>query len=352
MSTPARRSHIVFDHPSAIQIGDWLRKHVLTYSDEKGDCDKLIIRHFTHDGRLQGDVSTIRIDKEIFEQENGIDWIVQQVCEAAQGHADSLASGVQTFGVYAHYRSDSSYSPHRKFRVAAQESVDPANHGLEPSEPATPQGLLSQLMRHNEANTRLSVTQSSNLVQILMEDNRSQRQLIERMLAQSVDLAGMMQEMMDNATHRRIEEKKAETTQQITSTIFEHLKLILPVIFNKLAGEKIAPESDASFTMFAALWETMPEAQQQDFVTKFLNPAQATVFANFLELYEKRKRQLTSKENAAPINPTRLFENKITNTEDPHTSSDPQLSKLEKGVRSFKSHLQGLPSLPTSKPET
>jgi hypothetical protein len=353
-STPSSREDdnvIQYNHPSAPQVGRWVRHHVFNQSDEHGDCYKFVIKHITVNKKANGDVGEVKVDPHIREN-NGLDHLIDEICTMAQQDANAMREGVQTYGIFAYYRK-SDFTPRTYFRVAAEEAFDQSeNNGHDPSEPATERGHLAQMMRHNEALARLSVVNTQNLIETLMRDNASQRAVLEKQGAQIMDAAALIQESLDNSTARRIAEKEAATKQELVGSMLEHVKLMLPVIVNKLAGQKITPESDPSFTLLASLFESLTREQQQRLFTELLSPSQAAVLAEFVDTYEKRKRTLTSKPDQQgqppPLNLGLMFdktEDRLR-TMDTSKSADPQLTSMETRAQSFKTTFaRPLPSI-------
>jgi hypothetical protein len=335
------------DHPAAGQISRWVRHHAL---GTEFQIDKFVIRHLSVNKRPTGDVGLIRPDVTTFEH-GGIDRIINQICHMAQQDANSAREGVQTYGVYAYYKN-SDYSPRKFFRVSAEESFDQEEGDGSSSEPATEKGLVSQLMRHLEATMRTTTIHTHTLIETLMRDNQSQRLLIEKQMAQSIDFAAIIQESLDNSTARRIAEKDANTKAEMVGSAFEHLKLLFPVILNKLTGQKIAPETDPSFTLLAALLESLSPEQQQKLITEFLSPAQGAVLAEVIETYDKRKKTLTVPDQQNPSRPTLNLGAMFDKTTDRMKSIDrtagidPQITTMEKHAVSFKDAFsRPLPSL-------
>ena len=309
-----------------------------------GNCYKLTLRHFSVNKKPQGDVGTVPVTRAYSDDVGGVDALVSQVVAMAQEDANNLHSGIQTYGVFAHFKDDQNYTPRCMFRVAAQEEYDPETSAADPSEPANERGLISQLMRHNEAIMRNSVMQSSYLLDTLRQENASQRELLQSQAEQSIEMAALIQETMDNATARRISERESETKQGMMTSVFEHLKLIFPVMLNKLAGQKIAPETDQSFQLLAGFFESLSQEQQQALIAN-LNPAQGAIFAEFLDTYERRKKAITSSDSPGPkINLAKLFDPIKEQVDKEHDSNDPKLARMEGHVKSFRDVFKTLPA--------
>jgi predicted DNA-binding ribbon-helix-helix protein len=332
------RALIEYDHPAGPAVGLWLRENILVNNNELGPCYKLVVKHFSVGKKPQGDVGNIRVPANLAEESGAIDALISEVVNRAQTDANNLHSGIQLYAVFAYYTKNQNYTPRFFFRVSAQEEYDPEASGGDPTETPDARGLTTQLMRHLEAMARTTTMNTGFLIQTLQQENASQRQLIHQQLEASVEMGALIQETLDNSSARRISEKEAENKQSMMGAVFEHLKLLFPVILNKLAGQKITPETDQSFNLLASLFESMSSEQQQILVTQFLNPAQASVFAEFLGTYEKRKRTLTSSD-ASPglkLNLPAMFD-KLSDQNNPdRPSSDPVISRQETHAKSFR----------------
>ena len=342
--TAPRPATIEYDHAAAPQIGQWLRQNILTIDDDNGACYKLVVRHFSVTKKPQGDVTTIKIPDSLGVDPDRIDALVSEVIQAAQDDANNLHSGLQLYAVFAYFAKNQHYTPRRYFRVGAEEEYDPEAGGADPSETPDGRGLVAQTMRHLEAVFKTSVMNTSYLIETLQRENAGMRQTIQQQGEQTIEMGALIQETLDNSTARRLAEKEAENKQNMIGTVFEHLKLLLPVILNKVAGQKITPETDPSFQLLAALFEGMPGEQQQALVTQFLTPTQAVVFSEFLDTYEKRKRALTSADaNGPSLNITKLFDSVKEQSAASSETQDPKLASLEKHAKSFREALNKKP---------
>ena len=328
---------IEYDHQAAPQIGRWMRLNVLVSTPENGPCYKLGIKHYSINKKPQGDVTVIPVPASLSTDAGGIDALISQVVQAAQEDANNLKSGIQLYAVFAHYKKNPGYTPRCYFRVSAEEEYDPEVSGCDPSEPSNEKGLVSQLMRHCEAIMRTSTMNTSYIIEALRQENANQRMLINQQAEQSVEMGAIIQESLDNFTARRISEREAETKQNMMAAVFEHLKLLFPVILNKLAGQPIAPETDASFNLLAALFESMSQEQQQALVEQFLKPEQIPLFAEFLETYDKRKKALASTKPTRdqPLNLPKLYDT-LKEQSSSNQTQDPKLADMEKHAKSFR----------------
>jgi hypothetical protein len=298
------------------QISHWVRQHVGLHDAENGKCKKLVLRHLTIDRRPQGDVHTFNITEDAgLLGTEAADKIINQVASHAQRDANDLSSGVQTYAIYAYYTKNANYCPRKIFRVAAEDEIE---RDVGPSEPPTEKGLTQMLMRHLEVGNKNSMVAMGYLFSTFQKELEGQRNQNAKFMSQQTEMAMLVQDVLNEGSKRRIDERKAEIVAQMTEGGFEHLKTILPIIANKLLGKGTIPENgmDSEFYALAALLETMDEKQQR-FFAESLRPDQMQLLGVLLEKYEKRKKEIATVDSkkggglpadGVPRRLTRLFE--------------------------------------------
>lgn len=340
-------NHSVLEH----QVGQWIRDQVLA---KKFACKELVLRHLTMDSRPQGDVDRYDIPVGDLTPAHDVDVIVGQVVEAAQKDADTLGGSVQMYALYAYF-ANSDHTPRRVFRVSPQTDFD---RDVSPSEPANEKGLAAQAMRHLEAVMRTSTASQGYLFSLLERQVQRLQDKDERAQQQQLDMMVLMQDVLDGAHSRRLEERKAETSQGMRENAMEYLKVAAPIILNRLAGRPVLPEKNRAFMLLASLLENL-SPEQQNFLRGSLDPAQLTVLAEILAEYEKDKAAFVGEAKTSPQaagnelppaedqgdpatpKPPRMFqkvrERLLEGTDQP---TDPLLRRLESHGASFARHLK------------
>ena len=276
------------------QIKNWVRQHVCQVDPEHGKCKKVVIRHLNIDKKPQADVHTINIASDpAFEGTEIADKIISEISDHAQQDANDMKSGVQTYGLYAYYTKSINYVPRKVFRVPAEEDFEPDGG---PSEPPTEKGILQQLMRHNEINSKNSLVAMGYIMQTFQKEINEQRSMNKTFMSQQVDTMLLLQETMNDHHKRRTDEKKSEMEMTVYEGIFEHLKIILPIVANKLAGKEIFPaKMERELYVLASFLENL-DPKQQTALRDMLSPQQLTMLAELLGMYEERKHKLTGEE--------------------------------------------------------
>lgn len=340
----------------AAQIADWMRDHVVVAKPGLGRCKHLVLRHVSLAGKPQGDVGRFSIvaDEGIVGE---IDMYVNRIVEAAQRHADDCASGIQKYALYAHYTDDTSFVPHKIFRVSAED--ESARDSVAPSEPATAEGLTSQLMRHLESTQRTSASKDSFTFEILMRQLKTLSEKDARNEQQRLDMIMVMQDALNEAHGRRLKERTEESNVALKEGLFEQIKLLVPIIANRVAGKSVLPEVDKSFLLMANFLETL-RPEQQIFLRDSLDGPQVALMAEILGEYEKKKATFTgnkeiSQGNVTSNTPTNLpslpnippsvtpfsrLDERINGAET--SSSDPIIKQLEEKGANFNSRFNDL----------
>jgi hypothetical protein len=272
------------------QLDNFVRQHVCLIDNDHGRCKKIIVRHLNIDKKPQGDIISVPVSTDpALEGSQSVSHIISQIADAAIRDANDLNSGIQTYAAYAYYTLDANYVPRKVFRVAAEEEID---RTVGPSEPPTEKGLTSQLMRHLEVVSKNALVGMGYIMQTFQKEISEQRAMNAKFMAQQVDMAVLVQDILNEGHKRRLEEKESELKISITEGVFEHLKVALPIIANRLAGKEIfAPKMERELYMLATLLENL-SPEQQNILQNILKPEQMAVLAELLGMYEKRKEKL------------------------------------------------------------
>jgi len=272
------------------QIKSFIRHNVCLVDKENGRCKKLVLRHLNVDKKPQGDVHTINIGSDpALEGLEMVDKVILEVADYAQRDANDQQSGVQTYAVFAYYTVNLNYVPRKIFRVAAEDEIE---RDTGPSEPPSEKGLLMQLMRHNEVNSKNSMVGMGYILATLQKENQQLREHNRLKSENEIDNLILVQELLNDGHKRKIEEKQSEIFTGMLEGSYEHLKVLLPIIANRVAGTDVFPPTmDREMYLLSSFLENL-SPEQQAFMQKDMSPAQLTLLGELLGLYEKRKHKL------------------------------------------------------------
>jgi hypothetical protein len=334
------------------QLQQWIRDQVLV---KKLNCEKLILRHVTMEGRPQGDVDQYDVPVGDLTPAHDVDVMAGQIMAAAQADADAVGGSVQMYALYASFKN-SDYLPRKTFRVSPQ--LADFDRDVSPSEPPNEKGLAGQAMRHLEAVMRTSVASQGYLFSLFERQVQRLTDKDERADQQKIDMMLLVQDVINEAHTRRLEERKAEASQGMKENALEYLKVAGPIILNRLAGKPVFPEPNKAFMLMASLLENL-RPEQQAFLRDGLDPAQLTVLAEIMGEYEKDKAAFERKtggstpqatgnslppteelgDNETPKPPKMFQRVRDRLLEGDDLSKDPVLRRLEQRGASFTQHL-------------
>jgi len=268
------------------QLEDWVRRTV-AYPDTKlhGKCSKVALRHLNLSNQVQGDVNTFQVKLEDG-AEDEIAPLLHQIAEAAQGDANDQNSGVQKYAVYAYFPADKLYVPRKIFRVAPLD--EEVERDVVPSEPPTEKGLVAQTMRHLEAVMRHATVAQGYQMQVMQREMERISSMNEKFSQREIDFLVLFQDTMNDATKRRLAERKEEAGIAMKEEALSKLSTLLPVIVNRIAGKPVLPQEDTSFMLMSSLLENLTD-EQQKILFNTLTDAQRMTLAEVLSEYEKKK---------------------------------------------------------------
>jgi len=178
-----------------------------------------------------------------------------EIFEMSADVAKSMV-GMARFRLFAKVKSQE-FRAQYPFVVRGQAMLSP--DGLPPpmglvteSEPATPTGMVGQVMRHNEAIMRMMIESMGAMTEGLRQENEALRSRVIR--AEEVWQAGRekLEDLMDRSMDRQIKEtkelaheaRKDRLVTAATDQFMPHLAKTLPALIAKVSGGAVAGDAD------------------------------------------------------------------------------------------------------------
>jgi hypothetical protein len=215
----------------------------------------------------------------------------------AQEDADGCGPVIQRYVVLAFRKGDTKPVSKFPFRMRGEMDVDLDEESGE--EPATMKGLLMQLMRHNEATTRTLVQATATLMTSMTRRLESSDKLTEGLIKDRTENFKMLEEARSEQHTRDMDLMLTEAEQSRKDKAFEKLMTLVPLVINKIAGQKILPDSSDPLMMM--LEPLIGSLNQEQFakIQSTLNPEQTIMFVEMLQAFQKHKQLTngTAKEN-------------------------------------------------------
>jgi hypothetical protein len=221
------------------RIARWMRG--LWADDVEATPDKLALRHVAVSDRQIDVASFVVTDKPSDDQEA----LLSRIEESLENDADGLG-GVQKYVLLA-LREGRPLS-RLPLRVASSMDDGGSSDSLE-SEPANSKGLLAQLMRHNEVQSRMFAMSMGQVVSTMQRTIARLQETVEvadeRRLA-AVDVA---EDMLTRGHERAALTQMVEDNRAAKTALFESVKAAMPFVaqyLRKAAGMSVETTSVAT----------------------------------------------------------------------------------------------------------
>lgn len=264
------------------KLKDWLSTQFYRHDDSLGPCCKLICRHLGNDGRAKtGDVFQIMVpnnEKVVNVDDDELEIMTNQIEASVLEDAEGIG-GVQKYQLLSYHTKVARQVCRYTFRQAGP---DLDEYEDELTENATTKGHMGQMMRHNEALTRIAVMGANQALNLQNRTISRQAELIENLLGKRIEEFELIENLQSQQHERDLATKAEENKQLRYQELFEKGKILLPVLANKIAGRKLLPEeSDPMVETLKSFAETLSPAQISDIMPK-LKPEQQIALMEFL----------------------------------------------------------------------
>jgi hypothetical protein len=151
------------------------------------------------------------------------------------------------------------------------------------SEPNNKDGLLAQLMRHNEATNRIS---SATFVQLFGMMSRHAEQLAERceaLTTRHVEMLDTIEEVTSAKHEREIEMESARASSETKNRLARQAEVLIPALAKRFAGVDISPSNNPEVIEQRAFIDSLTEEQimkmegvlEQDQIMRLLSMVQS-----------------------------------------------------------------------------
>lgn len=233
---------------------DWMRRQVY---DRKGDrATKFVLKHISAGSKMGAEVSSMDVPESI--EDTFFKACLAEFESAATADANGVG-GIQSYAIQAFCADSDKPMARLSFKIQA-EDMD-GEEGFA-SEPPTKSGIVSQLMRHNEAIMRTSTASVGHLMGLLQKTLDRVSQVNEKLIAEKFDNMDTIQGLLMQKDDREMARKQQESEIASRQAVVERVLQLAPVVVNKLAGKPLLPaKSSASDLMVKSLMESITPEQ-------------------------------------------------------------------------------------------
>jgi hypothetical protein len=172
--------------------------------------------------------------------------------------------GPQRFIVTAHTKEDVDNTSPITTMGFTVESNEDGFSGQTGSEPPTSEGLLAQLMRHNETKDKQLAAMFGTVTSYLVRDNEKKAEQIEHLLGLRSQMIETMEDLQSQKHARDLETKALEASDERKKDLFGKIMTYLPVAVNHLAGKELVRQKDSEMELVASEWVQSLSTTQLD----------------------------------------------------------------------------------------
>jgi hypothetical protein len=173
-----------------------------------------------------------------------------KIVDEARNHAQNTP-GAQKYNLSAYGHEDLDRIHPLKVHFLSLDASVAGEGDYAGSEPPTPDGLLAQLMRHNQEMHRQNNSVLGVLTSHMAKTIEMQQVQIERLMADRLSTVTTMEELMSRKHEREQEVHEKEASRRRKDETWKGVMQLLPVAVNKLAGKEIVRQSDTLLEMTA-----------------------------------------------------------------------------------------------------
>lgn len=290
-----------------IGLGRWIRE-AMTDEDKDGKCAMLMLVHISAGGDKE--VHTVRFGNRKFDPEN----LGTLFRRKAEGYGDELP-GVQQFCLLAFYQPEGGEirtEPEARHPFTVNGATE---FGSLATEAATPQGIVQQTMRHNEALAQTYLRGNANLVDAMSNMISQQQNTISKLLEENHHAV----EAVKTIILERVADDHKNRMEQLTFQrgTLEREKWIglLPSLANSVFDKEVFPVAHQDTALLEAAALHMSEEQFQMLGTILPPTLWAPLQQRFAQiLADRRKKEERIAELSAGVRPELELEAHVSDT--------------------------------------
>jgi hypothetical protein len=280
------------------RLNEWLQRNAYQERDE-GNFIKVVVRHIINKSKTGEEIFVLSVPqdpkKEGWAEDLARDIVNQLMIEASQ------FGGMQHYAAYSYFDGVSDKHINRCI-VSIQGTTTDDDDGFL-SEAPDAKGLVSQAMRHQEANARILMASVSQIVDSMRRQNDRLVTFNEKLIDSRFELLGEVQELLDDKNRRDNDNKREAAKIAAWESGAELVKQLAPVVLNKAMGKQVFPESMAGIRQVASTFSKSLTEEQVKNLMGGLNDAQKIQFYSILESLTDEKNE-KGQSGTGPINGT------------------------------------------------
>lgn len=263
----------------AKSLNSWLRRQAFTPREGKY-CSRFLLKH-SGAGRTGADISEHDgpPDPNSLDADQYIEVLQSALEGAGQDDANGFPVGsVQTYVIQAFFGERTKASARWPMRMTPES--DEAIMGE--SEPPTNEGVLRQLMRHNEAIQKTANLGTTTLMAQMSDAMRQLASQNEFLMGERMETFKLVEDMQSQKHERELATLQHVQRAELTREGLEKIGPLVPHIVNRIAGKPLLKAADPIALALKQLMSTLKPEQLQGIFAQ-LSPEQQLALGAVLE---------------------------------------------------------------------
>lgn len=224
---------------------DRIRAHIAreVYLEREAPVHKFVLKQVSASEKLN-EVASFKVPAECTDA--SLDELAREIELCAQADADGLG-GRQKYMLHGIAKGGKGGALCRlPFRMDGADGAS-GGEGADDigSEPGTPKGLLTQLMRHNEVNLRTAVSGADSTMRTMRRIIEVQAEQIQDAEKYRFKTMELVESLYSRKQQRELELMKEQNAEKRSDQLFEGVTMLAPFVVNRLAGKNLLPEPES-----------------------------------------------------------------------------------------------------------
>lgn len=212
---------------------------------------------------------------------DNVGMFVDEMLARAQEDADGQGGNRVRYTMVA-LTEGSKDGPRHAFALTGEGETDDEGDGVEqPNQ----MGLVSQSMRHTEAFARMAMMGANQQIISLTRQNEALHAQLARMTEQRQKDLEMFEQARTTAHERDMDALRTAGQEDRKAAMFKNLEGLMPLLVNKLSGQKLLPEGPKGDVLKVFIDSLTPEQFQQ--LAGILGPEQQVTIMSLIQEYRK-----------------------------------------------------------------
>lgn len=127
--------------------------------------------------------------------------------------------------------------------------TDPELMEMAPREGPTPRGVMTMFQRHHENYVKATIGERNENMRIMRDMLRDTLEQNRELMRAQLEVTRLREDLLDRKQERAIAAMKAQQFEELKANAIKFLLPLVPIVANKLQGERVLPESESAETM-------------------------------------------------------------------------------------------------------